>query len=137
MLQDPDICFGCGYCTWVCPYNAPQLDPNAGHVSRCNMCVDRLEVGLKPACASACLGGALDFGVIETTPEGCEQLETCIPGFPDTSITHPNIRFQQTSKLPCERIVPTAHRCVIFATIRMPNPIPALRVARVSTAVRQ
>ena len=20
VLQDPDICFGCGYCTWVCPY---------------------------------------------------------------------------------------------------------------------
>ena len=27
VLQDPDTCFGCGYCTWVCPYNAPQLDP--------------------------------------------------------------------------------------------------------------
>ena len=27
VLQDPDICFGCGYCTWVCPYNAPQLIP--------------------------------------------------------------------------------------------------------------
>ena len=102
VLQDPDICFGCGYCTWVCPYNAPQLDPNAGHVSKCNMCVDRLEAGLKPACASACLGGALDFGVIETTPEGREQLETRIPGFPDTSITRPNIRFQQTGSLPRE-----------------------------------
>jgi Fe-S-cluster-containing dehydrogenase component len=66
------------------------------------MCVDRLEVGLKPACVSACLGGALDFGVIETTPEGREQLETRIPGFPDTSITQPNIRFQQTGSLPRE-----------------------------------
>ncbi len=102
VLQDPDICFGCGYCTWVCPYNAPQLDPEAGHVSKCNMCVDRLEVGLKPACASACLGGALDFGVIETTPENRQQLETAIPGFPDTSITNPNIRFQQTRSLPRE-----------------------------------
>lgn len=102
VLQDPDICFGCGYCTWVCPYNAPQLDPVAGHVSKCNMCVDRLEVGLKPACAAACLGGALDFGVIETRPENREQLETTIPGFPDTSITQPNIRFQQTRSLPRE-----------------------------------
>jgi len=102
VLQDPDICFGCGYCTWVCPYNAPQLDPQAGHVSKCNMCVDRLEVGLKPACASACLGGALDFGLMETVPQGREQLETCIPGFPDPSITHPNIRFQQTNSLPRE-----------------------------------
>lgn len=102
VLQDPDICFGCGYCTWVCPYNAPQLDPVAGHVSKCNMCVDRLEVGLKPACSSACLAGALDFGVIESLPENREQLEASIPGFPSPAITHPNIRFQQTKSLPRE-----------------------------------
>ncbi len=96
VLQDPDICFGCGYCTWVCPYNAPQLDPIEGTVSKCNMCVDRLEVGLKPACVSACLGNALDFGVIENVPEGRSQAKTEIPGFPRTDITHPNIRFQQT-----------------------------------------
>ncbi|MFK5913154.1 MAG: dimethyl sulfoxide reductase anchor subunit [Woeseiaceae bacterium] len=96
VLQDPDICFGCGYCTWVCPYNAPQLDPIEGTVSKCNMCVDRLEVGLKPACVSACLGNALDFGVIENIPEGRTQAKTEIPGFPRTDITQPNIRFQQT-----------------------------------------
>ncbi len=96
VLQDPDICFGCGYCTWVCPYNAPQLDPVKGQVSKCNMCVDRLEVGLKPACVSACLGKALDFGVIENIPEGRTQAKTEMPGFPCPDITHPNIRFQQT-----------------------------------------
>jgi Fe-S-cluster-containing dehydrogenase component/DMSO reductase anchor subunit len=102
VLQDPDICFGCGYCTWVCPYNAPQLDTSAGHVSKCNMCVDRLEVGLKPACAAACLAGALDFGVIETKPENRDGLEADIPGFPSTDITYPNIRFQQQKDLPAE-----------------------------------
>lgn len=102
VIQDPDICFGCGYCTWVCPYNAPQLDPVAGQVEKCNMCVDRLEVGLKPACVSACLGNALNFGVVENTPENREQIETRIPGFPDPEITHPNIRFQQTKSLPRE-----------------------------------
>jgi DMSO reductase iron-sulfur subunit len=96
VLQDPDICFGCGYCTWVCPYNAPQLDPVKGEVSKCNMCVDRLEVNLKPACVAACLGNALDFGVIETIPEGRVQARAEIPGFPTTEITRPNIRFQQT-----------------------------------------
>jgi len=102
VLQDPDICFGCGYCTWVCPYNAPQLDPVEGHVQKCNMCVDRLEVGLKPACVAACVGNALDFGVIETTPENREQKKTSIPGFPDPKITNPNIRFQQTKSMPRE-----------------------------------
>ncbi|MGR8999468.1 MAG: DmsC/YnfH family molybdoenzyme membrane anchor subunit, partial [Gammaproteobacteria bacterium] len=96
VLQDPDICFGCGYCTWVCPYNAPQLDPVKGEVSKCNMCVDRLEVNLKPACVAACLGNALDFGVIENIPENRIQAKAEIPGFPTTDITHPNIRFQQT-----------------------------------------
>ena len=96
VIQDPDICFGCGYCTWVCPYNAPQLDPVAGQVEKCNMCVDRLEVGLKPACVSACVGNALDFGVVENVPVRREQTDARIPGFPDPAITNPNIRFQQT-----------------------------------------
>jgi DMSO reductase iron-sulfur subunit len=102
VLQDPDTCFGCGYCTWVCPYNAPQLDPIQGQVSKCNMCVDRLEEGLKPACVSACLGNALNFGVIENTPENREQVLPQIPGFPDPSITNPNIRFQQIKSMPNE-----------------------------------
>ena len=104
VLQDPDICFGCGYCTWVCPYNAPQLDPVKGQVSKCNMCVDRLEVGLKPACVAACLGKALDFGVIENIPEGRVQAETEIPGFPTPEITHPNIRFQQMKSIQREMV---------------------------------
>ena len=102
VLQDPETCFGCGYCTWVCPYNAPQLDPVQGQVSKCNMCVDRLEVGLKPACVSACLGNALDFGVIENIPENRVEAKDSIPGFPDPEITQPNIRFQQTKGMPEE-----------------------------------
>ncbi|NKI17678.1 dimethyl sulfoxide reductase anchor subunit [Spongiibacter sp. KMU-166] len=102
VLQDPETCFGCGYCTWVCPYNAPQLDPIKGQVSKCNMCVDRLEVNLKPACVSACLGNALNFGVVEDLPENREQGKLSIPGFPDPEITHPNIRFQQTKQMPDE-----------------------------------
>src|SRR5438132_13705746 len=100
--QAPETCFGGGYCTWVCPYNAPQLDPVKGQVSKCNMCVDRLEVGLKPACVSACVGNALDFGVIENIPEGREQARVEIPGFPSPEITKPNIRFQQIKQLPDE-----------------------------------
>jgi DMSO reductase iron-sulfur subunit len=100
VIQDPDICFGCGYCTWVCPYNAPQLDPVNGQVEKCNMCVDRLEQGLKPACVAACLGNALEFGVIEDLPKGREQVKLSVPGFPDPAISRPNIRFEQKRSLP-------------------------------------
>ncbi len=106
VIQDPDICFGCGYCTWVCPYNAPQLDPVAGQVEKCNMCVDRLEVGLKPACVSACVGNALDFGVVENMPDRREATDTRIPGFPDPNITKANIRFQHLKTAPLEMTRP-------------------------------
>ncbi len=99
VLQDPDTCFGCGYCTWVCPYNAPQLDPIKGQVSKCNMCVDRLEENLKPACVSACLGNALNFGVVDDLPDNRDAADVRIPGFPDPTITRPNIRFQQHKEL--------------------------------------
>ena len=100
VIQDPDICFGCGYCTWACPYNAPQLDPVKGQVEKCNMCVDRLEQNLKPACVAACLSNALEFGVMEELPKGREQIKLTIPGFPDPAISRPNIRFQQKRSLP-------------------------------------
>ena len=102
VLQDPNICFGCGYCTWVCPYNAPVLDPVKGEVQKCNMCVDRLEDGLQPACVSACLSNALDFGVIDSLPQGKQQAKLDIPGFPDPNMTRPNIRFEQTRSLPAQ-----------------------------------
>ncbi len=100
VLQDPEICFGCGYCTWVCPYNAPQLDTEKGQVQKCNMCVDRLEVGLQPACVDACLANALDFGVIDEIPKKQQDVKLTIPSFTDPKISRPNIRFQLNQTLP-------------------------------------
>ncbi len=102
VLQDPNICFGCGYCTWVCPYNAPVLDPVKGEVQKCNMCIDRLEDGKQPACVSACLSNALDFSVIDSLPQGKQQAKLEIHGFPDPAITRPNIRFEQERSLPAQ-----------------------------------
>ena len=100
VIQDSDTCFGCRYCTWVCPYNAPAYNPDTGSVSKCNMCVDRLAVGKKPACVDACLGFALDFGEVDRMAETHRRTDRTIPGFPDTAITTPNIRFQQERSLP-------------------------------------
>ena len=102
VIQDPDICFGCGYCTWVCPYNAPQLDPLAGQVEKCNMCVDRLEVGLKPACVSACVGNALDLRRRGERAEATRASRHAHSGLPDPNITKANIRFQQRQPTPHE-----------------------------------
>ena len=47
-------CIGCGYCAWACPYDAPQADKSAGHMTKCDLCYDNLDAGLPPACVAAC-----------------------------------------------------------------------------------
>lgn len=65
VLIDPDHCLGCGYCSWVCPYSAPQYHADAGVMSKCTLCVDDLDAGLEPACVAACPVRALDAGLPE------------------------------------------------------------------------
>jgi anaerobic dimethyl sulfoxide reductase subunit B (iron-sulfur subunit) len=62
VLIDPDKCMGCRYCSWVCPYGAPQYDARAGHMTKCTLCADNLDSGLPPSCVAACPLRALDFG---------------------------------------------------------------------------
>jgi anaerobic dimethyl sulfoxide reductase subunit B len=58
---DTTKCIGCGYCAWACPYAAPQYNPEAGHMSKCDFCCDNLDAGLPPACVAACPMRVLDF----------------------------------------------------------------------------
>ena len=62
VLVDQDACIGCGFCVEACPYDARYLDEKRGVVDKCNGCVQRLEVGLKPACVATCVGDSRLFG---------------------------------------------------------------------------
>jgi len=62
VLLDTSKCMGCGYCAWACPYGAPQYNPEAGTMTKCNFCFDDLEQGLPPACVAACPMRVLDYG---------------------------------------------------------------------------
>jgi tetrathionate reductase subunit B len=62
VLVDQEACIGCGYCVEACPYDARYLDKERGVVDKCNGCIQRVEVGLQPACVATCLGGSRMFG---------------------------------------------------------------------------
>jgi Fe-S-cluster-containing dehydrogenase component/DMSO reductase anchor subunit len=65
VIHNPDACLGCRYCTWACPFGAPQYSKEEGIVEKCHFCYHRLEQGQFPACANNCPTGALGFGKIE------------------------------------------------------------------------
>ena len=49
-----DQCFGCQYCTLMCPYEVPKYHAGHGIVRKCDMCSGRLAAGEAPACVQAC-----------------------------------------------------------------------------------
>lgn len=64
VLVDQDKCTGCRDCSEACPYGAPKFadDAPGTKMSKCTMCVDRLDMGEKPICVMSCPLRALDFG---------------------------------------------------------------------------
>jgi formate dehydrogenase beta subunit len=59
---NPDQCIGCRYCETGCPFDVPRFHEETGKMQKCTLCVDRIEVGLEPACVKACPTGCLHFG---------------------------------------------------------------------------
>lgn len=46
----------------MCPYNVPRQDKETGLWSKCDMCIDRVEMGMLPACVQSCPTGTMNFG---------------------------------------------------------------------------
>jgi len=47
------------------PVGRPQWNPETGKVVKCDYCKDRVDAGLKPACATICTTHCLHFGKVE------------------------------------------------------------------------
>lgn len=60
-----DQCFGCKYCTMMCPYEVPQYNSSLGIVRKCDMCSQRLAQGEAPACVQACPTQAIRIALVE------------------------------------------------------------------------
>ncbi len=45
-----------------CPYNIPRRDEKTKAITKCDMCIDRVQNGLLPICVKTCPTGAMNFG---------------------------------------------------------------------------
>jgi len=62
VIIDQKWCIGCGYCVQACPFHVPHKDEEEGTARKCRFCIDRITNGYKPACATTCPPGAIQFG---------------------------------------------------------------------------
>jgi len=90
--HDDNLCVGCKYCVWNCPYSVPQYIEEAGIVSKCNACKDLRDQGEQPVCVMTCDMRALKFGDLdELTTKYGPGLVKELPILPSASITNPSV----------------------------------------------
>ena len=64
LLVNRDLCVGCHSCELACPFGAPKF-PEDGKMAKCDLCRERRNHGLLPACVRVCPTQALDVDSIE------------------------------------------------------------------------
>lgn len=127
VLVDPDNCHGIRKCWKACPYGTPQFDGDdiGKKMSKCNMCIDRLEMGLKPICVLSCSMRALEFGPLGELTEKYGNLHR-LKEMPKDSITRPAVIFKPAD--PKKQIVPwDANKAIELWRERQPHegrPLP-------------
>jgi len=105
VLVDPEKCTGTRKCWKACPYGAPQFqgDEPGTKMSKCNMCIERLEQGLTPICVLSCSMRALEFGPLEELEKKYGHLKR-LEDMPKESITKPAVVFKPAD--PRKQVIP-------------------------------
>lgn len=88
VLINRDLCIGCRYCEWACPYGATHFNEEQGVMTKCDFCADLQVQGLNPACVDACVMRALEVGEISELREK-HGSENAIEPLPVANITKP------------------------------------------------
>jgi len=107
----------------ACPYGAIQFDSDAtdATASKCTMCIDRLEQGLKPVCVMSCNMRALDFDTLENLQAKYGTLRQ-LEDMPDPTTVKPSVVFKPNPG-PVNKLVPyDPNRALQLLAKRDPQP---------------
>ena len=101
VFHDDDICIGCSYCTWNCPYEVPVMNYDRGIVTKCHMCHEKLDVGETPSCVQACPAGAINIEVVNKNEwlNNDMKEQGVAPHLPNIDITKPTTRYTLPSNM--------------------------------------
>lgn len=90
VVINAEDCVGCKYCSWVCPYGAPQFDKQKGVMTKCDMCADYVDLDKNPSCVDSCPMRTFDFGDYDELKSKYSHDAHIYP-MPKSEITDPSI----------------------------------------------
>ena len=99
-----DECIGCQYCTWNCPYSVPVFQPDRRIVTKCDLCLPRLEDGLEPACVGACPTHAITVEKVDVAAWRADHAQADAPHLPSSALTISTTRIELPPSVPPESI---------------------------------
>lgn len=97
-----DECIGCQYCTWGCPYSVPVFQPDRRIVTKCDLCLPRLEAGQAPACVQACPTNAITVEKVDVAAWRSDHTAADAPQLPSADLTVSTTRIVLPPDLPLE-----------------------------------
>ncbi len=97
-----DDCIGCQYCTWTCPYSVPAFQPDRRIVTKCDMCLPRLDGGYLPACVDACPTHAITVEKVKVDDWRADHRAADAPELPSSDLTVSTTRIVLPRDVPLE-----------------------------------
>lgn len=83
-----DLCIGCHYCFFACPFGVPQYREEDGTMIKCDLCADRRSMDLAPACAHTCFYNALKAGPLNELSDMAAGQSVLQSGYTNPSVVH-------------------------------------------------
>lgn len=95
VIHNSNNCKSCNRCIKACPFHAPKINPKTKRADKCNFCVDRIDLGLKPFCVDNCITGALNMIKVSTDKNKSYTFDN---DSPLVSYTNPSIYVIEKQK---------------------------------------